>query len=160
MNEEPANSSPKNLSGRTVIIILSAVGFILSAICFAVGAKPLAIGFLFLPVFFFIAAFFSNLLGLIFVGIPLHLFGRLCGHILPKRYVCFATTQNLHPFAVVVIFLGLFGILLIIFRSLIGVIGGLAAVGILLGLPALANWLFTRKKCKEPPFDPPDEQSN
>jgi len=159
MNEQPTNSSPKDLSRRTVIIILSAVGVILSVICFAVGAWPLAIGFLFLPVFFFIAAFFSNLLGLIFVGIPFLLLGRLCSRILPKGFVAFATTQKLHPIAVILIFLGLFGILLIVFRSLIGVVGGLAVVGFLWGLPWLANW-SRRRKTEKPPINPPHESGN
>jgi uncharacterized membrane protein len=57
MNEKPTNSSPKNLSGRAVLIILSIFGLILTAICFVVGAWPLAIGFLLLPIFFIVYSF-------------------------------------------------------------------------------------------------------
>ena len=160
MNEKPANSSPKNLSGRTVIIVLSAVGLILSAICFAVGAWPLAIGFLFLPVSFLIAAFFAafffNLLGLIFVGIPFLLIGRLCDRIFPKRFKDFAKSKKLQPIILILPFLGLYGILLIIFRDFVAVTAVLLTFGFIFGLPAFAKWLLDRRKSKKP-IDPPSE---
>ncbi len=153
MNEQPTNSSTKDLSGRTVIIILSAVGVILSAICFAVGAWPLAIGFLLLPVFFFIVAFFSNLLGWILVGIPLLLFSRLCSRILPERFKNFAANKQSHPIVLIFPFLGLFGILLIVFRDFFAVTAVLLTFGFIFGLPAFVKWLLDRRKSKKP-IDP------
>jgi hypothetical protein len=155
MNEKPTNSSPKDLSGRTVAIIFSIVGAVLIITCLAVGAWPLAVGCLIAPLLLLIFVSLSNFLGRIFIGIPLLLLGR----ILPNKFTVFATTKKLHPIIVILIFLGLFGILLIVFRSLIGVIGGLAVVGFLLGLPWLADW-SRRRKSKKPSVNPPSEPGN
>jgi len=150
MNEKPTNSSSKDLSGRTVAIIFSAVGAIFIIVCLAVGAWPVAVGGLITILLFPVAIFFCNYLGWVFVGIPILLLGRLCSRILPNSFVAFAANQKLHPVALMLPFLGLFGILLFIFKDFVAVVGVLMTLGLLFGLPALANWFFSRRKNKRP----------
>jgi hypothetical protein len=157
MNDKPTNSSPKNLSGRTVAIIFSAVGAILIIVCLAEGAWQLAVGFLIafliLPILLPIFYFFSNFLGLILIGIPVILIGRLCGRVLPERFKNFAVSQKLYPIVFIFPFLGLYGIMLIIFRDFVAVTAVLLTLGIIFGLPALVKWLWSRRKGKSLPID-------
>ena len=94
MNDKPTNSSPKNLSGRTVGIILLTVWVALMAICLCEGAWPLALGFLIAPLFIPIVHYFSRWLGLILVGIPFLLLGRALSFVLPKSFKDFAKNYS------------------------------------------------------------------
>jgi hypothetical protein len=156
MNDKPTNSSPKNLSGRTVAIILSTVWITLMTICLCVGAWPMALGFLIAPLFIPVIYYFSSLLGLMFFGIPFLLLGRFLDFILPKRFKDSAKSKKLYPIVLILPFLGLFGILLIIFRDFVAVTAVLLALGLIFGLPAFAKWLLDRRKSKKP-IDPPSE---
>ena len=150
MNDKPTNSSSKNLSGRTVAIILSTVWITLIVICLYVGAWPMAVGFLITLLFIPIIYYFSNLFGLILVGIPFLLLGGLLDFILPKRFKDFAKNKKLQPIILILPFLGLYGLLLIIFRDFVAVTAMSLALGLIFGLPALANWLLSRRKNKKP----------
>src|ERR1700690_3859267 len=105
MNDKPTNSSPKNLSGRTVAIILSTVWITLMIICLCVGAWPMALGCLIVPLFIPVIYFFSRWLGLILVGIPFILLGRFLDFVLPKRVKDFAKNKKLHPIVLILPFL-------------------------------------------------------
>ena len=160
MNEKPTNTSPKNLSGRTVAIISSTVGAILIITCLAAGAWQLAVGFLIAFLIFSIIVpvvyYFSSLLSMILIGIPFILLGRLCSRVLPKRFKDFAAIQKPHQIVFIFPLLGLYGILLIIFRDFVAVTGVLLVLGLIFGLPALASWLISRRKSKKP-VDSPSE---
>jgi hypothetical protein len=148
LKEMRDNSSSGNLSTRTAVVILSTVWMALMIICLCVGAWPMAIGFLIAPLFIPIIFYVCNLFGLLIFGVPFIFLGKLFNRFLPKKFITFATTRRLHPIVVILIFIGLFLTLLIIFRSLIGVIGGLCVVGFLWGLPMLADWSRRRKNKK------------
>jgi hypothetical protein len=134
-------TEPGHLKPKTVLIIFGCVALAFTAVCVGVGAWPLAVGMLIgIPLVPLVFWLLNRVALLVFGFIALVL-----SRILPLRFRVFATQRKLHPAIVVLIFAALIGVLLLIFRSVIGVIGGLCVVGVLLGLPWLAEWSRQRK---------------
>jgi MFS family permease len=138
---ETTMTEPGHLKPKTVLIILGFVALAFIVVCVSAGAWPLAVGMLIgiplVPLVFSLL----NLAG----AAVFALIGAILRRILPLRFRAFATERTLHPSVVVLIFAALLGVLLLVFRSVVGVIGGLSVVAVLVGLPWLAEWSRQRK---------------
>jgi hypothetical protein len=134
-------TEPGHLKPKTVLIVFGFVALAFIVVCVCAGAWPLAVGALIaiplVPLLFLLV----NLAG----AAVFALIGAILSRILPARFRVFATERALHPSVAVLIFAALLGVLLLIFRSVAGVIGGLSVVGVLVGLPWLAEWSRQRK---------------
>jgi hypothetical protein len=84
------------------------------------------------------------LLGLVGAAV-FALIGTVLCRILPTRFRAFSTQRDLHPAVVVLFFATLIAVLLLVFRDIVGVMGGLSVVGVLVGLPWIAEWSRQRK---------------
>jgi hypothetical protein len=134
-------TAPGNLKPKTILIVFAIVGIGFITVCVSVGAWPLAVGALIaIP----LVPLVMWLLGLVGSAVFV-LIGTALGRILPARFRAFATKRELHPVVVALIFAALLGVLLLIFRSFVGVLGGLSVVGVLVCLPWLAEWSRQRK---------------
>jgi hypothetical protein len=138
-----------HLKPRTVAIVFGVVIVAFLALCISVGAWPLVIGgliaIILLPLFFLLI----KVIAMILIGGPVYLLGQGVTHLLPRSFRVYASTREQPPWVAVLIFVAMVGILMLIFRSVAGVLGGLAVVGVLVGLPWLADWSRERRIKRE-----------
>jgi predicted ABC-type exoprotein transport system permease subunit len=137
-------TEPGHLKPRTVAIIFGVVVVAILALLIGVGAWPLAVGLLIaiilLPLFFLAV----KVIGMI-VSVIIYILIRLAIWPLPKKFRAYASTREQPAVVAVLIFAAMLGTLMLIFRSVIGVLAGLLIVGVLVGLPWLAEWSRERR---------------
>ena len=134
-------TDPGHLKPKTVLIIFGFVALAFIAVCVSVGAWPLVVGMVIAIPLFPIVMWLLNRIA----AVVLAFVGLVLTRILPFRFRVFATRRKLHPVIVMLIFAAFIVVLLLIFRDVVGVIGGLLVVGFLLGLPWLSKWSRQRK---------------
>lgn len=138
---ETTMTEPGHLKPKTVLIVFGIVALAFIGVCASVGAWPLAIGALIaIP----LVPLVMWLLGLVGAAV-FALVGTVLCRVLPARFRAFSTQRDLHPAVVVLIFASFIGVLLLVFRDVVGVMGGLSVVGVLVGLPWIAEWSRQRK---------------
>jgi hypothetical protein len=138
-----------HLKPRTVAIVFGVVIVAFLALCISVGAWPLAIGGLIAIVLLPLLFLVIKVIGMIVFGGIAYLVGLVVTHLLPRSFRVYASTREQPPWVAVLIFVIMVGILMLIFRSVAGVLGGLFVVGILVGVPWLADWSRERRIKRE-----------